>query len=156
AASSHVTRAILREMQGTIDISVALGELLEPSADALEDLAGASFAKLGLSRCAVIYDWSRHWCERIAQFPLNVAPVVVSYAEAGAEAPPPRHLLEAAAAAKVRFALVDTFDKRRGRLLDHWSIAEVKNFIRDANRLGIKVALAGSLNFTLIQRLLPL
>jgi len=49
--------------------------------------------------------------------------------------------------------LVDTYDKTRGSLLDHWSAAEICRFVRQVQSAGMLAVLAGSLDLAAIDGL---
>ena len=61
--------------------------------------------------------------------------MAVVYADwQAAGAPPPGEVLAVANELKCRAALVDTFDKAAGSLIDWWSSDQIAEFIRAANR----------------------
>lgn len=156
-ADRQVIAAIAATVGTAAPVSAALGELLElpPGDGALP--AGVRFAKLGLAGCRDVDDWSQRWAvwrERLAE---QVEPVAVVYADAeAARAPAPDDILRLAASFGCRTMLVDTFDKRRGNLLDHWSFERLQHWLRTVEAAGLQGVVAGSLSLATLPRIVPL
>ena len=121
------------------------GELLEVRGEVAPG-AGIAFAKIGLAGCGRHVDWPQLWLAVIAKWPASTRPVAVVYADwHTAAAPPPVAVLTEAAATGCPALLIDTWDKSRGGLFDHWSAQEVAQFCQRTQAAGIAVVLAGSL-----------
>ncbi|MGH8743746.1 MAG: (5-formylfuran-3-yl)methyl phosphate synthase, partial [Burkholderiales bacterium] len=65
-------------------------------------------------------------------------------------------LLEALAQAGFAGAMLDTADKTRGGLRQHWDDAGLNNFVKKAQRLGLIAGLAGSLRLEDVSDLIQL
>ena len=146
AADAQVVAEVAAAVGEFAPISVALGELLEGQRFAA-GAAGMAFAKIGLAGCRSRADWPARWRAAIAEWPACVRPVAVVYADwQFADAPPPENVLAEAAAIGCPALLVDTWDKSRGTLFDHWAAQDVTQFCRHVRAAGIAVVLAGSLH----------
>jgi uncharacterized protein (UPF0264 family) len=153
--------AVLNQVAGACPVSAALGELKDgrPLPWRWEELA---YLKWGLAGCA-----GRDWQSVLAPLRQRVGSraVVVAYADARvADAPPVEEVVR-----HVRITrrpgtvlLIDTFDKTRAAegtrstLLDHLPLDTLARIVRDCHQDEVRVALAGSLGFEEIERLLPL
>ncbi len=157
AASSEVIREILSLAGSRLPLSVALGELLEPAVtDRLPEDASC-YVKLGLAGCGSLPDWPLRWRERIEQLPAGVQPVAVVYADwRVADAPPPSEVLRHVGKMAARAVLVDTFGKRQGNLLAHWSLGQIGEFVDKVHRFELPAVLAGSLSASLTDPLVAL
>ena len=83
--------------------------------------------------------------------------VAVVYADwQSAAAPGPKDVLAGARRLGCGAVLVDTYDKRRGGLLDLWSPHALARFVAEAHEAGISVALAGGIALESLERVLPL
>jgi uncharacterized protein (UPF0264 family) len=131
-----------------VPISVALGELVELApAAALPDWDGIRFAKIGLAGCGPAADWPARWGATFARMPVDVGRVAVVYADwQAARAPQPDEILRVARRLNCSAALVDTFDKRGGGLVDLWTLEQIESFIARARELGLLAVVAGGLN----------
>jgi len=158
AADSSVWQAVRRVIGPRAVLSVALGELLDdPIIDNASAAAGFSFAKIGFAGCRQRRDWIERWLAVTEALTPGARAVPVAYADwHAAGRPPPSVSLEVARTMPGRLLLVDTHNKSRGGLLDSLSLAAVRQLIADAQRCGVQVALAGSLDAAAIERLLPL
>lgn len=149
AASPRVWREVVDCVAGEVPVSLALGELLD---EGLEERlaavpAGTSYLKLGLAGCQDNDSWRSLWKDALAQLPAGPRPVAVIYADFPlARSPEPAEVLEAAQELGCPAVLVDTFDKRAGNLLAHWSYDRICQHVEQAQQRGIKVVLAGSLD----------
>jgi hypothetical protein len=118
---------------------------------------GLAYVKVGLAGCAGRADWSGAWSRLQSQLPRGARLVAVAYADwRAAQAPRPRDVLAAAAAAGCNTLLVDTFDKRAGDLLSAMPLDELCALVADARRHNCLVALAGSLQRETIPQVLAL
>ena len=149
AASPRVWREVVDCVAGKLPVSLALGELLDEGLE--ERLAaippGISYLKLGLAGCQDNDGWRSRWKEALAQLPAGPGPVAVIYADFPlARSPEPAEVLEAAEELGCTAVLVDTFDKRAGDLLAHWSHDRICQHVEQVKQRGMKVVLAGSLD----------
>ncbi|MGE0606697.1 MAG: (5-formylfuran-3-yl)methyl phosphate synthase [Pirellulales bacterium] len=162
AADPSAMADVVRAVAGHVPVSAALGELLEPNALSaatvnLAQLAGLSYAKLGLAGCRRQANWPDQWAQALQRLPSHMAAVAVAYADdAAAAAPAPAEVLHHAVRLHCRAMLIDTFDKSRGGLLDHWTLPNLADFARQARHSGLLVVLAGSLDARTARLLLPL
>jgi uncharacterized protein (UPF0264 family) len=146
AADAQVVAAVAAAVGEFVPISAAVGELLEGRTLAA-GTAGIAFAKIGLAGCRSRADWPARWRAAIAEWPASVRPVAVVYADwQFADAPPPENVLAEAIAIGCPALLVDTWDKSRGTLFDHWRAHDVAQLCRQVRAAGIAVVLAGSLH----------
>jgi hypothetical protein len=130
-----------------IPVSIALGELADPAEPIEPPMCfGVSFAKFGLAGCEAQPDWRARWTSAAGQLPPSVGSVAVVYADwRAASAPSPDAVLEAAERLGCRAALVDTFDKNAGGLVDHWSHQQIGELVRAAQSLGLLAVVGGGL-----------
>lgn len=146
AADAKIVADVVAAVGEVAPISVAAGELLE-GRNYIDHTAGVAFAKIGLAGCRSCADWPSRWRAAIAKWPVSVRPVAVVYAdESLADSPPPEQVLAAAMAGGCPALLVDTWDKSRGTLFDHWAPKDVAKFCRQVRAAEIAVVLAGSLH----------
>jgi uncharacterized protein (UPF0264 family) len=146
AADSATIDEVLRQVDGRLPVSVALGEL--PSAAGLErSFAGrVGYAKFGLAGCRSMPDWTAHWEAAIAALPDEVAPVAVVYADWDAAlAPKPGEVVSHAARLGCKAVLLDTHDKSRGSLFAHLDSRELRSFIDELRAGGFISVVAGGL-----------
>ncbi|MEX2173100.1 MAG: (5-formylfuran-3-yl)methyl phosphate synthase [Pirellulaceae bacterium] len=158
AADPQVWRDVRQCVAGRAPISAALGELAADfDAGLLPRTAGFQFAKMALAGCAARADWASAWLTAMANLPAGVAPVAVAYADwQAAAAPSPDEVLAAATRADCSLMLIDTWNKSRGNLLDHLSLAELTAHSKRAAGHGMRLVLAGSLDEAAIEMLLLL
>ena len=148
AATVETMRAIGQLATEHRPVSVALGELAEWEFERYRsgDLADVQFAKLGLAHCAKLVDWPTRWRAAVESLPATVSRVAVAYADQQlAHSPPWQSVIEEAVPLQCDVLLVDTFDKRRGRLMDWMKIPDLEQIVRAAGEARMKCALAGSL-----------
>jgi uncharacterized protein (UPF0264 family) len=158
SADPPVIAEIVQQINGRIPTSAALGELLDydQSVDCRLP-TGLCFAKLGMAGCGKRFDWPRTWARVLETFPKGIQAVGVVYADwSAACAPAPSEILRHATALGCRAVLVDTFDKSRGELLDHWSLVELAEFLQSVQESGLLSVLAGSLSLETIPQVLSL
>jgi len=169
AADRRDVERVVAAVAGRCPVSVALGELVESDHSTDDPLAGAQgisankvpeeacWAKFGLSGCGQQADWRRRWTAAVARLSKGVQPVPVVYADyARATAPPTSDVVDLAVESGARLVLVDTFDKRGGSLLTHWSLGRIDELCREMRRRELRLALAGSLGPCELLQLLPL
>ncbi len=155
---SSVVREVVAVVGGRVAVSVALGELLEISAPVGPIIpAGVGYAKLGLSGCGDRRDWVERWEAVLEAYPPGVRRVAVVYADWQAcRCPAPETIVAAASGQRCEALLVDTFDKSRGRLLDHWPLADLGRFVERVRSAGMAIVLAGSLDAAALTPVLSL
>jgi uncharacterized protein (UPF0264 family) len=158
AADPGAIREVVDQAAGAIPVSAALGELTASTHAGPPALpSGIRFAKIGLAGCRSDETWPARWRAFVEALPGGTQPVAVVYADwRTCEAPPPDAVLSAAADIGCTVFLVDTYDKSRGGLFDHWPSAELSQWAEDARRLGGLLVLAGSLSLATIPSALEL
>jgi uncharacterized protein (UPF0264 family) len=154
-ADPQVWAAIRSAVRGRRPISVALGELLEDRLPSLAgQCAGYQFAKIGLAGCHEKAGWIAEWQRAVRSLPPGAAAVPVAYADwRAAKAPSPRVAVALAQWTPARLALLDTFDKSRGSLLDCLDVEYLAELSTEAHEAGVELVLAGSLTAESIERL---
>ena len=134
-------------------LSVALGELLDPTPLCFPEEISPTFVKCGLSGCGRRADWSDVWQKRMAKH--AALAVAVVYADwKTAEAPPPTAVIAHAVDVGCRTVLLDTFDKSKGNLLQHMTLEEICRWIATVQKRGMKAVVAGSLTQAMVGPLL--
>jgi (5-formylfuran-3-yl)methyl phosphate synthase len=163
SADDAIIRQVVAEVQRhsthrTVPISVALGELCNSNiTTALPLCDGVGFAKIGLAGCATNNDWPQRWAATFDRLPAAVARVAVVYADwQTAQAPEPDEILRAAAHLNCSAALVDTFDKNLGGLVDLWSLRQIERFISSAQDFGMLAVIGGGLTRASIPTIISL
>lgn len=147
---------VLGHVAGRRSVSAALGELIDYKHTVTQ--AGLSFVKWGLAGCAQLADWRKrllHAADRIREDSPDCQPVAVVYADSQrADAPSPAAIIEVAARLRCGALLIDTFVKDGKTLLDWMPLPEIVRLCRQCRRVGLPVALAGSLDAEQIRELL--
>ena len=156
AAQPAVWQAVLAVVAGRLPTSVALGELRQaPAPPDGQQLVGCDYAKVGLAGCRAWPTWPRRWAELFQQLPRSVTPVAVVYADwVAADAPAPAEVIEHAARSRCGAVLVDTYEKHRGDLFSHLTLAALSALVQGIRRHGLQVVLGGSLGPSSIRRAL--
>jgi dihydroneopterin aldolase len=112
----------------------------------LAQLPPVQFAKIGLAGCRACRDWIPRWRWAIERLPTGTSPVAVTYADADrAVAPDAVEIHQQALRLGCSAMLWDTYDKTRGRLLDHVTVEKLASQVWEVRRSGMLVVLAGSL-----------
>lgn len=152
AADAAAIRNVVGALQGTVPISVALGEMADLTVhDLFAELTGIQFAKLGMAGCGPSVDWPDRWDGWLKKLPGEVKPVAVVYADwEQAAAPEPAHVLLEASRRECAAVLVDTWEKSHGGLLDYWTTDFLAEFIASVQRCGMLAVLGGSLTIETI------
>jgi (5-formylfuran-3-yl)methyl phosphate synthase len=152
APDANVVEHIVREVDGRVPLSVALGELRDQgSMERLGTFTGVHYAKIGLAHCDSWPDWADRWATVLGRLPAKVQPVAVVYAEGtSVGAPDSDRVLAAAERLCCGAVLVDTFDKSKGTLLDLWPQERLKAFIVAVQRRGMLAVVGGSLSLEAI------
>jgi uncharacterized protein (UPF0264 family) len=144
AVSRATAAEVVRTIGRRVDLSMALGELLDRPR--LEVPDGIRWAKLGLAGCAAHDDWRRLWAEAARAPAGRYGLVAVVYADFEAcGAPPPEVVLCAAVEVGAGAVLVDTAVKNGRGLLDWWTIDAVRRLAADAHSRGMLAVAGGSL-----------
>jgi uncharacterized protein (UPF0264 family) len=156
-ADGDVIVAVVRAVAGRVPVSAALGELTDPLTAATVLVAdGLSYAKWGLAGLLGRRDWGDDLREARdllhAQLP-DCQTVAVAYADwLRAAAPRPAEVV--ALASRHGFpVLIDTWAKDGSTLLDYLSVDQVTAVVQTCHAGGVRVALAGSLGPSEIERL---
>ncbi|MEC8506833.1 MAG: (5-formylfuran-3-yl)methyl phosphate synthase [Planctomycetota bacterium] len=128
-------------------LSVALGELVNFEAIDPSAVPGEiSFVKIGLSAVEKLDHWESRWITWCQTFSQKFHPVIVAYADHGyCGAPHPEVLLEHANSAPFGAFLIDTFDKSRGSVFQHYPRYQIKTWLDMARSKGLVTVLGGSL-----------
>lgn len=140
-----ITREIVRVAGSAVPVSSALGEFTEliagESRPTIAD--GLAYVKAGTAGLGNLTSWQ----SEIKKFNLGSRWVCVIYADGqGVGAPDACELYELARELRAAGILIDTSDKRRGRLLDHMSTEELSNWRERTRTAGMFLALAGSMS----------
>ncbi len=138
----------IRAIDRTARISMALGELNAFDVTLFRlHLENCNFAKIGLAGMRRRPNWCQMWRKQfLDQLPLGVQPVAVGYADYQAcDAPEPEVVIQAASDCGVRYLLIDTFSKANGSSLEQLSLSRIIAIKEIAKRLGIRLAIAGSI-----------
>jgi (5-formylfuran-3-yl)methyl phosphate synthase len=157
-AEPDVWQAVRQAVPPGIPVSVALGELLdwrERPAIVPEAFAGITYRKLGLAGCGRLpaSEWAAIWRRLRQAWGAGPAWVAVVYADwERASAPSPDAVVAVALAAGCAGVLIDTWDKMNQSPIN----LEWEGWIRQIQRAGLFVALAGGLGAAEIARLAPL
>lgn len=162
AADAVTIASVVRAVADRCPVSAALGELDGRTLEIAQSVPhGVSLVKVGLAGCggksAEAREWRDAWTEVSAALPSDVLLAAVVYADwQAAAAPRPTDVLPAALSIGCTTLLIDTFDKRGPTLLDCWSDRELTEFSSQVRQAGLRLALAGSLTLSSIERVLTL
>jgi (5-formylfuran-3-yl)methyl phosphate synthase len=156
AANVEVWRAVQEVVGERVITSAALGEFMGDPIEALARQAnGFRYAKIGLAGCGG--SWKSQWLNVVDALPSGVLPVPVAYADLHfARSQVYEDALEIARGSEARMVLIDTFDKSGGGLLSHLEIEKLQALLRSAGEVGVRLALAGSLQAEDISRLVEI
>ena len=154
-ADPQVWDEVRRVVGDRAPVSAALGELLASGTEQLaRQCAGLAYAKIGLAGCHHRPDWILRWRDAARAVPRGTAAVPVAYADwTAAGAPSPRVAVALAQWTTSRLALIDTFDKSAGGLLDHLTRQYLEELAVEARDVGVELVLAGSLDRAAIESL---
>ena len=162
AVNLEVADACLSNIDDTIDVSFALGELTDWSVDSVKRnwlnrfLASCRqrnvYLKTGLSGLSGSTLWKARWSKMMNQFLPSAKKVVVAYADSKiARSPCVHELTQFAIQSNVDAFLIDTFDKSAGNVFDHLSNELVDSTINKLRKFRVTVAVAGSITVDLIE-----
>jgi uncharacterized protein (UPF0264 family) len=154
-ADSQVWEEVRRLVGDRVPVSAALGELLASETVLFAGQStGMAYAKIGLAGCLHRPDWILRWRNAARALPRGTAVVPVAYADwQAAGAPSPRVAVALAQWTTSRLALIDTFDKTAGGLLDHLTREYLEELTGEAREVGVELVLAGSLDRAAIESL---
>lgn len=157
AADGETVRNVIDQVNNQLPVSMACGELSQlAEADAGNWNMPVRYAKIGMSeygnRTSWRADWS-NWCQSLS---VGTQPIAVAYADAAlANSRSPLEIISLAPHVGCIGVLIDTFSKQKSRsLLDCCSDAEVITMIQTAHENSLFVAVAGSLDFKSIPKVL--
>jgi (5-formylfuran-3-yl)methyl phosphate synthase len=156
AVTSRVLAGIMRRVPPEVELSVALGDLLEPSQ--VQQLIGrlpllsrrsATYLKLGFARvrsstrAGVLLQAA---VSATRGHPLNPRVIAVAYGDSDcAESPSPDALAGAASRAGAAGLLIDTYNKDGRTLLDLMVPGRLALLIQEVRSAGLTTAVAGAL-----------
>ena len=149
AVDAAVAREVVALVDGRVPVSAAAGELVEwprASSRQLLDVEGLSLLKLGLAHCGEGV-WQTAWTtaqHEIAAANKQLAAVIYAD-EVQAVSPSCAEVVDAACESPCQWLLLDTYDKRAGKLFDNYSLQRLVNFLSTARAHHRRIAVAGSL-----------
>ncbi len=154
-ADEDVLAEVLDAVVPARPVSAAMGELRDwPGVAVPPFLDRLTFVKWGLADA--MDDWAvrANQLRRCVEERSPCRVVLASYADhARANSPPPREVVGLVAGSVL---LLDTF-RKDGKSLLHWlSMRDVSEIIASCRKVGTRIALAGSLQETDVEALLPL
>jgi uncharacterized protein (UPF0264 family) len=148
--ATGIRRSMTIENSEELHFSIALGELNEtPLAELIRYASlfvdGTVF-KIALSNCCDRTDWHGLATTLAKGIGAPKRLILVHYADADhAAAPSWREVLKSATEIGSEYLLIDTWGKNGSCLLDFYSVETLQSMIAEANVLGLRVAIAGSL-----------
>lgn len=156
-ADAAVIAEVVKTVAGRVPVSAALGELFDWPFHvvSIRPPAEVEYVKWGLAGW-LQSDWAHHL--RMAHILIGCKPRVVAVAYAdwvAANAPRPMDVATYACEHGMPAFLLDTFQKDGATLLDWLPVEKVAAFVERCHAANVKVALAGSLGLTEIERLRP-
>ncbi|MGA7981206.1 MAG: (5-formylfuran-3-yl)methyl phosphate synthase [Chromatiaceae bacterium] len=153
ALPPKVVRAIVKHIAGCLPVSATIGDLpADPMllAKAIRETAatGVDYVKVGFFTNEKLVAC----LQGIAELTPHHAIIAVLFADRS----PPLQDLVLFASAGFTGVMLDTADKKAGRLLDHASLCRLERFVARARSLSLLTGLAGSLRLEDVPMLLPL
>jgi uncharacterized protein (UPF0264 family) len=150
-ASNSAIKEILGVPRGRVPLSLAAGELREIREPLWEQwrlvIDGVGLVKIGLSNCAGYKSWRCELKDLAANAPQGLRLASVHYADhQQAHSPVWEEIVEVAMEIESPMVLIDTFVKDGRGLLDHVNAEQLYGYRQQLSRLGIGLALAGSLS----------
>lgn len=153
ALEPAAVRATLAAIAGRRPVSAVTGELPMQPDIIYRAVAGMAAAGVDYVKVGLFAGERREDCVRaLAPLARRVKIVGVMFADNGADA----GLVPLMAESGFAGAMLDTADKRGGRLLDHADLARLGEFVRGCRAHGLLTGLAGSLEAPDVPRLLLL
>lgn len=147
-AHHETVAAVLNVVKQKVPVSAAFGEWRDSIlTDAHWHLElPLSYIKWGLAGYKAGPGWGEDLLDARRELPAGVELVAVAYADhEKANAPAPGEIVKFAKRYRFRAFLLDTFCKTSKSLLDHMKPAEVQDLVESLKRIGIAVAIGGSL-----------
>jgi uncharacterized protein (UPF0264 family) len=157
-ADDEILLGTVERVAERLPVSAALGELTEYRGGESAIPEGLRYVKLGLAGCILQSNWRSQLIDvrRRIEARHRTTLVAVGYADwKSAESPEIDQVVELAIEFGFPILLIDTWRKHGKTLLDWLSQDDVTRVCETARRAGIKVALAGSLDWPQINQLLP-
>jgi|HubBroStandDraft_4_1064222.scaffolds.fasta_scaffold190587_2 uncharacterized protein (UPF0264 family) len=148
--------AIVDAVAGRRIVSAAMGELVDFDGRIPQIGTGVQFAKFGLAKSGSRADWRNRLLDIRAaiETDASVQLVAVAYADwQRANAPPVLDVVDLAIGRRFAVLLIDTWRKDGTTLIDWLNLSTLVGLCEKAQRAGIRVALAGSLDLPQIRRL---
>lgn len=133
-----------------VRFSVAGGELSEWSnvwgTELIAQLRGDAYLKIASAGTDMGADWRGQLSQISEQLKNRTQLILVHYADwRRCNGPDWTTILELSRHLGCCYTLIDTFEKRSGRLVDHYSVETLAVMLTHAHSIGIRVALAGSI-----------
>lgn len=154
-AADRTIAEVIRFISSRCPVSAALGELTETPLP--YPAPGLAYVKWGLSGCAEPWDELLQAADHMEQVDPRCRPVAVAYADYQlVQAPSPEEVCDFACRNRWEAFLLDTARKDGRTLLDWLTVCEISWLSTLCHEAGIKVALAGSLGFEEIDRLVAI
>ena len=159
-ADADVMRAVVDAVGGRVPVSVAMGELCDkPPMSRIP--AGVAFAKIGLA--GTEHGWETTLAATFAEAP-NVKAIAVAYYNHSIQRRPPlvEAIVQWAIDRRLYGVLFDTYMKDRGHLFElrrilrhreletHLRALQIAEYVRNVQKAGLTIALAGSLRDSMI------
>ena len=129
-------------------LSIALGELLEEAwTEVLPIATQFDFVKVALAGCSDRDDWRERVQELAAKLAAKNKLILVHYADCQLACSPSwNETLDMAVSLESQYILIDTFDKRAGRLWDWYSPQAIQRLVKNGLANGVRLSIAGSLH----------
>jgi uncharacterized protein (UPF0264 family) len=147
-AEAEVVAAVIGAVKGKVPVSAALGEW---SPNAITDAhwhleLKLDYVKWGLANYAPVVGWGEDLLDTRRQLPVGMEMVAVAYADwERAKSVPPAELVKFAKRFRFKAFLLDTWGKDGKTLLDFMKPADAIELAESLKRVGITVAIGGSL-----------
>jgi uncharacterized protein (UPF0264 family) len=149
---------VIEWTRGRRPVSAALGELSETPLP--YPGRGLAYAKWGLAGCVNQADWQENLVQaahQLCEIDAHCEPVAVAYGDhQQVHAPSPPEVCAFACRQRWKGFLLDTARKDGKTLLDWLPVCDIARLCKSCREAGAGVALAGSLGFEEIERLLVL
>ena len=147
-AEAEVVAAVIDAVDGKVPVSAALGEW---SPNAITEAhwhleLPLQYVKWGLAGYAPAPGWGEDLLDTRRELPVGMEMVAVAYADwERSKSVPPGELVKFAKRFRFRAFLLDTFGKDGKTLLDFVKPPVVAELVESLRRVGVRVALGGSL-----------
>lgn len=147
-AEAEVVSAVADRVAGRVPVSAALGEW---SPNAITEAhwhleLKLDYVKWGLAGYSPAPGWGEDLLDTRRELPVGMEMVAVAYADwERAKSVPPGELVKFAKRFRFRAFLLDTFGKDGKTLLDFVKPPVIGELVESLRRVGVKVALGGSL-----------